>query len=129
MNRSTCPFCEPDAELVFFQDELVVALWDRYPSSPGHALLIPRRHVADWFDATSEEQGRLMATTRIAKQFIESEHGPDGFNLGINVGPAAGQTVGHLHLHVIPRYKGDVTDPRGGIRWVLPETAPYWALE
>lgn len=129
MSPSPCPFCEPDAGNVFLRDDLVVGLWDRFPSSPGHALLVSRRHVADWFQATPEEQAALTAAIRQARKAIETEYAPDGFNIGINAGRAAGQTVAHLHVHVIPRYEGDVPDPRGGLRWVLPATAEYWESE
>jgi superfamily II DNA or RNA helicase/HKD family nuclease len=83
--------------------------------------------VADWFGATPEEQGELLRAIEAAKQAIEAKHAPDGYNIGINVGPAAGQTVFHVHVHVIPRYRGDVADPRGGVRYVIPERANYLA--
>lgn len=87
----------------------------------------PRRHIPTWFDATPEEQQELTAAIEIARAAILARHQPDGFNIGMNLGPAAGQTVGHLHLHVIPRYAGDVPDPRGGVRWVVPQRADYWS--
>lgn len=121
-----CPFCTPDPARVAFANDLVIAIEDGYPSSPGHLLLVPRRHVAVWFEATDAERMALTEATVDAKSFILEHHQPDGFNIGINAGEAAGQTVMHLHLHVIPRYRGDVADPRGGIRWVLPDTAAYW---
>lgn len=92
----------------------------------GHALIAPRRHIASWFDATPEEQAEMIAALSGVKEQIEARHTPAGYNVGINDGEAAGQTVGHLHLHVIPRYEGDVEDPRGGIRWVIPKRARYW---
>ena len=103
----------------------MVGIWDRYPVSPGHALLILRRHVATWFEATLEEQQSLVCTIDAAKAEIELKHSPDGYNIGINVGDAAGQTVQHLHVHVIPRYRGDVRDPRGGVRHVIPGKGNY----
>lgn len=128
MKASTkdCPFCNPDPPRVFHNSDLVLGLWDGYPISPGHALLIPRRHVSDWFLATPEEQQGLMGAVQVAREAILQNHAPDGFNLGMNLGEAAGQTVFHLHIHVIPRYAGDVEDPRGGIRWVIPDKAGYW---
>jgi superfamily II DNA or RNA helicase/HKD family nuclease/diadenosine tetraphosphate (Ap4A) HIT family hydrolase len=104
-----------------------VGIWDAFPVSPGHVLLIPRRHVPDWFEATDDERRELLTATAIAKAEIEARHRPEGYNIGINVGQAAGQTVFHLHLHVIPRYPGDVEDPRGGVRHVLPARANYLA--
>ncbi len=121
-----CPFCKPDPNLVIFDSGAVIALWDHYPVTPGHALIIPRRHVADWFEATSEEQHALTEALTIARQTIQEKHKPDGFNIGINIGEAAGQTIFHLHIHLIPRYKGDEADPRGGVRKLFPEKARYW---
>jgi diadenosine tetraphosphate (Ap4A) HIT family hydrolase len=120
-----CPFCTVQPDRVFFQDALVLGLWDAYPVSPGHALLVPRRHVATWFDATDEEQAALGGAIRAAKSEIERRHRPDGYNVGFNAGEVAGQTVFHLHLHVIPRYQGDSPDPRGGVRGVIPGKATY----
>lgn len=121
-----CPFCTPDPEFVFHESELVLGLWDRYPVSPGHALLVPRRHFAGWFDASLDEQQALVSALESAKREIEKTHGPDGYNIGINSGEAAGQTVLHLHVHLIPRYKGDQGDPRGGVRRIIAEKARYW---
>lgn len=104
----------------------MIALRDGYPVSPGHLLLVPRRHVADWFEATPAEQQALTEAIGSARAAILKDHQPDGFNIGINAGEAAGQTVMHLHVHVIPRYRGDIADPRGGVRWVIPDTAAYW---
>ena len=105
---------------------MVFALWDAFPVNPGHALVIPNRHIASWFEATAEEQAEMLGAIAIVRGEIETRHSPDGYNIGVNEGFAAGQTVGHLHLHVIPRYEGDVPDPRGGIRCVIPDRAPYW---
>lgn len=121
-----CPFCHPDPERVFLKTELVIGLWDKYPVSPGHALLVPRRHVTGWFEATEEERQALTAALDLARDRILEQHRPDGFNIGINSGEAAGQTVFHLHVHLIPRYRGDQDDPRGGIRNVFPDKARYW---
>lgn len=122
----TCPFCNPDPEQVFLETELVVGLWDKFPVSPGHALLVPRRHVAGWFDASEEERQALTAALDIARDRILEHHRPDGFNIGVNSGEAAGQTVFHLHVHLIPRYRGDQADPRGGVRRLFPDKARYW---
>ena len=99
---------------------------DGYPVSVGHTLILPSRHIGSWFDATDSEQQALFRLLDAAKQMVSSEHHPDGFNIGINDGPAAGQTVPHLHVHLIPRYSGDQQDPRGGVRWVIPKRAKYW---
>jgi superfamily II DNA or RNA helicase/diadenosine tetraphosphate (Ap4A) HIT family hydrolase/HKD family nuclease len=122
----TCPFCQPDEDRIFYDaDPSFFCLWDGFPLNPGHALVVPRKHIGTWFDASYQDQVRLLEGIQIAKQEIEKRHQPDGFNIGINIGAAAGQTVPHLHVHVIPRYKGDVADPRGGVRYVIPEKANY----
>ena len=121
----SCPFCAPDVDRLFHTGSLIRGIWDAFPVSPGHALLVPKRHVVSWFDATSAEQTELLSGIDIAKRAIEKRQQPDGFNIGINVGSAAGQTVSHLHLHVIPRFAGDVEDPRGGVRHVVPGKANY----
>jgi HKD family nuclease/diadenosine tetraphosphate (Ap4A) HIT family hydrolase len=106
---------------------LALGLWDAFPVSPGHALVVPRRHIATWWDATPEEQRSLLAAIAIAREEILRRYRPHGFNIGWNSGAAAGQTVFHLHVHVIPRYSGDVPDPRGGVRHVIPAKANYLA--
>jgi diadenosine tetraphosphate (Ap4A) HIT family hydrolase len=118
-----CPFClvaEP-----ILQGDLVYALFDRFPVTPGHMLLIPRRHVADWFETTLEERQALFNLAEQARDMLLRERAPDGFNLGVNVGEAAGQTVDHVHVHLIPRYHGDVANPRGGVRGVIPAHQNY----
>jgi diadenosine tetraphosphate (Ap4A) HIT family hydrolase len=108
------------------ESELAAAFPDAYPLSPGHVLIVPRRHEPDFLALTEVEQAAVWRLLGAVRQWIESHHRPDGYNLGVNVGPAAGQTVAHAHLHVIPRYGGDTEDPRGGIRWILPARARYW---
>ena len=120
-----CPFCRPAADRLFHLGRQVLGIWDAYPVNPGHALLVPKRHVASWFDATAEEQRELLESIQVARDAIEQDHEPDGFNIGLNIGDAAGQTVPHLHLHVIPRYSGDMADPRGGVRGVIPQKQNY----
>lgn len=126
-----CPFCIPGADRAFFQSDLVLAQWDAFPVSPGHALLVTRRHVPTWFDATPSEQQALTAALADVRTAIEQRAqregrpAPDGYNIGINAGAAAGQTIFHLHVHVIPRYAGDVADARGGVRHVIPSKANY----
>lgn len=118
-----CPFCHPGAAIL--ENGLAFALLDMSPVTPGHLLLIPRRHVADWFDTTAEERGDILALADAARAWLIREYSPDGFNLGVNAGEAAGQTVFHVHLHLIPRYKGDVANPRGGVRGVIPARQSY----
>jgi diadenosine tetraphosphate (Ap4A) HIT family hydrolase len=126
MTKNFCPFCElPPARIAGANAH---ALWirDGYPVSPGHSLVIPKRHLASFFEATGDERRALLELLDEAKLAAVTEFSPDGFNIGINDGPAAGQTVPHLHIHLIPRYSGDLADPRGGVRWVIPEKADYW---
>lgn len=124
---TNCPFCgRVDHCNLLAQNELAVAFLDEFPVSPGHALVVPRRHESDYFALSDAEQRALWSLVDEARREIEKLHHPDGYNIGLNAGQAAGQTIAHAHLHVIPRYKGDVDDPRGGVRWILPENAPYW---
>lgn len=120
-----CPFCSLDAHRIVFADDLALALDDAFPVSPGHALAIPRRHAGSWFELTVRERQAVLGMVDRLKERIEHSRTPSGYNIGINDGLAAGQTVPHVHVHLIPRYDGDVPDPRGGVRWVIPGKAPY----
>ena len=122
-----CPFCNLDPARILAENELTVIYKDGFPVSPGHTVIIPRRHFATLFEATEEEQQALLRALTQAKAILDSRHQPDGYTIGINHGPAGGQTVPHLHIHLIPRYQGDREDPRGGVRWVLPDKAKYWS--
>lgn len=122
-----CPFCEiPKTERVIETGD-VIGFFDRYPASPGHLLLVPRRHIATWFEADERERLALVRAIDDAVAAIESKIGrrPDGYNVGFNAGETAGQTVMHFHIHVIPRFRGDVEDPRGGIRGAIPDRRIY----
>jgi diadenosine tetraphosphate (Ap4A) HIT family hydrolase len=121
-----CPFCEIVAKEASLSTGHVVAFRDRYPLSEGHTLVVPARHVASLSDLTAEEEAELWALVREVREDLAGSHDLDGFNIGVNDGEAAGQTVRHAHVHVIPRRRGDVPDPRGGVRWVIPDRAPYW---
>jgi diadenosine tetraphosphate (Ap4A) HIT family hydrolase len=122
-----CAFCERlRAGENALEGKLAVAFADAFPVSPGHTLVVPRRHVGDFFALTDDEQVEVWALAREVHRRLGRERHPAGCNVGINVGRAAGQTIGHAHLHVIPRYERDVADPRGGVRWVIPERAAYW---
>lgn len=122
-----CPFCTLKYNRVTAETGLTLTLRDGFPVSPGHTLIIPRRHVGSFFEVTDAERNELMTAIAQAKQDLDSESGPDSYNIGINDGPAAGQSVPHLHIHLIPRYSGDLKEPRGGVRWIFPEKADYWS--
>ncbi len=114
----------PEEEWVASNDH-AFAIRDGYPVSPGHTLVIPKREFADWFEATAAERDAIFELVADVRERLLATHGPDGFNVGINIGAAAGQTVFHLHVHVIPRYDGDMPDPRGGVRHVIPWKGNY----
>ena len=122
-----CPFCTLPPERILLTSAHGLIIRDGYPISPGHTLVIPRRHVDSFFNLTADERVDLLGLLDQAKAGIEKEFKPDTYNIGINDGPAAGQTVPHLHIHLIPRYTDDVPDPRGGVRWIIPEKADYWS--
>jgi len=121
-----CPFCELSSKLeIIAESSSAVAFLDGYPVSKGHTLIIPRRHVASYFDLTEAEQQELWQLVNRCKTILEERYHPDGFNVGINVNEAAGQSVFHVHIHLIPRYKGDVENPKGGVRGVIPGKQKY----
>ena len=123
-----CPLCAAaERRDTLAANDHAVAISDAYPVNPGHTLIVSRRHVADLFDLSADERNSLWALLSLVKRTLDERHSPAGYNVGANVGAAAGQTVGHVHVHVIPRYEGDVADPRGGVRWVIPHHADYWS--
>jgi diadenosine tetraphosphate (Ap4A) HIT family hydrolase len=124
-----CPFCSLPAERVVQKSEFAIAIRDGFPISPGHTLIIPKRHVSSFFDVTDAERIDLMFLISAARDDLDRQFRPASYNIGVNDGPAAGQTVPHLHIHLIPRYAGDADDPRGGVRWVIPAKASYWSKD
>ena len=121
--HQNCIFCGDPSMVI--ENELAFAHYDSYPVNPGHCLIIPRRHVAEYFEATTEEKAAIWALVDKMKTILDEEHKPDGYNVGVNIGKAAGQSVHHIHIHMIPRYKGDMEDPRGGVRGVIPHKQKY----
>lgn len=121
-----CIFCNPasDRDLIF-ESATVYAMYDKFPVNKGHALVIPKKHVSNYFDLTFREQSACWYILNKVKKIVSEKFNPDGFNIGINVNPSAGQTISHVHIHLIPRYKGDVQNPIGGIRNVIPEKGDY----
>ncbi len=121
-----CPFCAAESERVRLESDVGRALRDLFPVTDGHTLVVPRRHVSSIFQLSPEEQGQLWELTRCARELLQAELRPDGFTIGLSEGMAAGQSVPHAHIHVIPRRHGDVPDPTGGIRAIFPLKAHYW---
>ena len=126
MEKASCLFCAIPRDQLLVEHPFAVAKRDGYPVSKGHTLIIPRRHVASFFETTEEERRAMLKLLDEVKAMLDREHKPDGYNIGINNGVAAGQTVMHLHIHLIPRYVGDATEARGGVRWIFPDKAAYW---
>ena len=120
-----CLFCHIPAERVIDGNGLAFVVADAFPVSPGHTLIIPRRHLTDFLDLTDVEVLALHALARTARNRLVGDLHPDGFNIGANVGSAGGQTIDHVHLHLIPRFVGDVAAPEGGVRNVIPGKGAY----
>ena len=118
-----CLFCVPRG--VTRHNELAYCTRDSYPVSPGHALIIPYRHSASFFDLTPAEISACMELLAEEQTVLEEEFTPDGYNMGVNISAAAGQSIFHVHIHLIPRYTGDSVRPQGGVRQVIPEKAAY----
>lgn len=123
--KENCPFClEKDSRLII-ENELAFAIFDIFPVSKGHCLVITKRHIPDFFEVTPEEISALFSLVKEMKTIIEEKYHPAGYNIGVNVNETAGQTVPHVHIHIIPRYNGDVENPRGGVRHVIPWKGNY----
>lgn len=116
-DTTTCELCTPND--VVTENSLAYVCYDSNSLSCGHVLVIPKRHVANFFELSADEQTAVFALLNQAQRLIQVEHSPDGYNIGVNIGKAAGQARLHVHVHLIPRYAGDVPDPQGGIRCVL----------
>jgi ATP adenylyltransferase len=119
-----CIFCKPQRE-IYVENAHALGVPDTYPVSPGHALVVPRRHARTVWDLTPEEFAACWALVRELRPILDARFHPDGYNVGANCEEAGGQSVWHAHIHVIPRYKGDVPNPRGGVRNVIPHKAHY----
>lgn len=121
----SCIFCEYDKEKYIAENDLCFAIFDKFPVNEGHALIIPKRHFSNYFDATKEEITAIYDLSHEVKKIIDDKYSPDGYNVGVNVNYEGGQTIMHLHMHLIPRYKGDIEDPRGGIRRIKRQLVFY----
>jgi diadenosine tetraphosphate (Ap4A) HIT family hydrolase len=124
-----CPFCPIKDREILAEHPLAAAITDSFPLTQGHTLIVPRRHVASFFDLTTNERLAMLGLLDQAKATLDTTYSPSGFNIGVNDGTAAGQTVMHVHIHLIPRYRGDADDPRGGVRWIFPRKADYWTAK
>ncbi len=124
-----CSFCTLSTDRIIAESDYTLTIRDGFPVSEGHTLIIPKRHVQSFFELQANEREVILQALDEAKEALDKEFSPDGYNIGINDGEAAGQTVMHLHVHLIPRYEGDTPDPRGGVRWIFPEKAQYWPLD
>ena len=123
---SDCFFCKClDEKNYELENEYAIARYDDFPVNKGHLEVITKRHIKDWWDTTPEEKLAIFELLDKAKEIVEYKYNPDGYNIGMNLGESAGQTVMHLHVHLIPRYVGDVADPRGGVRGVIPDKKNY----
>jgi diadenosine tetraphosphate (Ap4A) HIT family hydrolase len=121
----SCLFCDYDKNKYIAENELIFAIYDVFPVNEGHALIIPKRHFESFFDATEEEVNAIYRLIHEVKIINDKKYKPDGYNVGVNIGYDAGQTIMHLHVHLIPRYKGDVENPKGGVRKLKKELVPY----
>ncbi len=121
-----CPFCNLPGERIWLETDRVVAVPDYYPAADGHCLVLPRAHVSSLWDLSPEEHAEVWDLVAEVRDMLRERYGPDGFTIGVNDGLAAGQTIAHAHVHIIPRHLGDVSDPTGGLRGILPHKARYW---
>ena len=123
LSNKECVFCQMKDYI--FENELAYEIYDKYPVGKGHMLFIPKRHVKDFFDITKEEREAIFELIDEGKKLLDKKYSPDSYNVGINCGEHAGQTIMHVHVHLIPRYIGDMKDPTGGVRGVIPEKMKY----
>ncbi|TXS92189.1 HIT family protein [Parahaliea maris] len=131
MGVDDCPFCDiaqgRSNGRILQENPCAFLIADGFPITEGHSLIIPKRHVSSFFLTTEDERKSLLDLVDHAKSYLDQKFSPDSYNIGINDGPSAGQTIPHLHIHLIPRYCEPGVDPRGGIRWIVPEKASYWS--
>lgn len=121
--KPNCIFCQINEYIL--ENELAYAIFDKFPATKGHMLVIPKRHVANFFDITKEEREAIFDLVNEGKELLDEKYNPDGYNIGINVNESGGQTVFHVHVHLMPRFKGDVQDPTGGVRGAIPQNMKY----
>jgi diadenosine tetraphosphate (Ap4A) HIT family hydrolase len=120
-----CTFCNIDKDRIILENEIAFAVYDVFPVSKGHMLIILKKHINNYFEADEDTKKQLWKLVDECKEMADKKYAPQGYNIGINCGEAAGQTVMHLHIHLIPRYSGDIKNPRGGVRGVIPDKRIY----
>lgn len=120
-----CPFCNIDEQKILVKGKGFTAFFDGFPVSPGHLLIVPDIHVDNYFLLEDKEKDILWKAVDRCKLLLDEKYHPDGYNIGINIGEDAGQSIPHVHIHLIPRYNGDVANPRGGVRGVIPDKQNY----
>lgn len=128
ISKEYCFFCDKknfNKETIIVENDLFYARWDDFPVSDGHAEIIPKKHIESFFELTDDELIQLFDLLKETKNSIQNKYNPDAFNIGINDGEEAGRSVHHLHIHIIPRYKGDMENPRGGVRNIIPGKGTY----
>jgi diadenosine tetraphosphate (Ap4A) HIT family hydrolase len=126
MTATECPLCNLSDDRIWVQTDSAIAILDKFPVSPGHTLIIPGKHIGALLELPENDLNEIWLLVAHIRKLLIEKYKPDGFNIGINEGSAAGQMVMHSHIHLIPRFNGDVADPRGGVRWVVPARAKYW---
>ena len=126
MTSTECPFCNLSEDRIWVQTDSAIAFLDNFPVSLGHTLVIPGDHIGALMELPENDLNEIWSLVAHVRKLLIEKYKPDAFNIGINEGKAAGQTIAHAHIHIIPRFKGDVPDPRGGVRWVKPDKAKYW---
>lgn len=122
--ETACVFCHSKVAIVF-ENETCFALFDRNPVTKGHLLILPKAHRQDYFSLTAQELADTDKLIKQGKKYLDQRYAPEGYNIGFNCGVVAGQTIAHCHCHLIPRYEGDVANPKGGVRGVIPDMQSY----
>lgn len=128
MEKNYCLFCDKDNKKehkIILENDFCYARWDNFPVSKGHLEIVPKAHIDSFFDLTNEQLSQVYSLLIAVREIVQKQYNPDGYNVGINEGEAAGRTIHHLHIHLVPRYKGDVENPRGGVRNIISGKGSY----